>query len=615
MMEDKKDKTNSLDKDNINNSNQKFEDGSLHEEKLNDTKTSNISKLQSGQRERLSSSHSFDSQPVSATPDYEGDTRNNRGELFGVNGCTLEVNEALQDPSKQRFSAVSNDDYNKLPTYPLRPSYKDFHANLRPNSKCVVFDSCPDNPYKPAAVPIYQTATFEQPSSIEYGSYDYTRSGNPTRTALEKHMAMMENAHAGFCFTSGMSALSAVTRLLNNGDTLLIGSDIYGGFHRLASRVTSLSGVQIRFVPTWDLEKVRQIVMNDSSIRLLHMETPSNPLMRITDIRALADILHSRNVLLCVDSTMMSPHLQQPLLHGADIVVHSMTKFIGGHSDTMGGIVLVREEDLAQKIAFFQNAEGTGLAPFDAWLFLRGIKTLAIRVDRCQENAEHIATFLLRSRIVKKVNYAGLEPSKKDMLCGAQSAIDYKIHMGQAKGGGSVISFTTGSTNVSRRIIDSLRIFKLTVSFGSCNSLCEMPATLSHASIPADQRTLPEDLIRLSVGIEDVNDLIEDLTQALGIAANVDIPLPPKVDKNVKSMHDTRTEPNLPSSFQTASCTEMLPGNQMDNSFYIIQKKESSSSKNESSTGFRIEKSLMFFSFLSGIAFTFMVTQIRQQHN
>jgi hypothetical protein len=195
-----------------------------------------------------------------------------------------------------------------------------------------------------------------------------------------------------------------------------------------------------------------------------------------------------------------------------------MTKFFGGHSDTMGGIVCVANEALARRIAFFQNAEGTGLGPFDCWLFLRGIKTLAVRVQQAQNNAQDIAHFLLRHPIVKNLYYAGLEPNKEEMVRNSQLAQDHKTHMGQAKGGGSVISFTTGSVEVSRSVIDNLRLFKLTVSFGSCNSLCEMPATLSHASIPAHERTLPDDLIRLSVGIEDSNDLLEDLQRSFTVA-------------------------------------------------------------------------------------------------
>mmetsp|Transcript_2469 Transcript_2469/g.2780 ORF Transcript_2469/g.2780 Transcript_2469/m.2780 type:complete len:583 (-) Transcript_2469:506-2254(-) len=449
--------------------------------------------------------------------DEEGEHVETSPSLRGYRGSRDEVEHMLLDPGAQRFPAQT-EDYNDLPTYPLRPSYKEYHFQLRPGSRPVVFDGCPEDPHKPASVPIYQTATFQQPSCSEFGAYDYTRSGNPTRTALEKQVAMLEFAHAAFAFTTGMAALNCVTRLLKPGDTMALTSDIYGGMHRLVSRVTAVSNVSIIFLPTWELEAVERLFEEYPSTKVLHMESPSNPLMRITDIRAVADICHRHSCILSIDNTMMSPHLQQPLNHGADIVVHSMTKFFGGHSDTMGGIVAVATEDLAKQIAFFQNAEGTGLAPFDCWLFLRGIKTLAIRVDKAQENALAIATFLKRQSIVKKLFYAGLEPTQDTMKLNEQAAKDFKIHMGQARGGGSVISFTTGSYRISQRLVDSLHLFKLTVSFGSCNSLVEMPAYLSHASIPAEERTLPDDLIRLSIGIEDVNDLIDDLQKAILIA-------------------------------------------------------------------------------------------------
>eukprot|EP00511_Aplanochytrium_stocchinoi_P004366 CAMPEP_0204830252 /NCGR_PEP_ID=MMETSP1346-20131115/8421_1 /ASSEMBLY_ACC=CAM_ASM_000771 /TAXON_ID=215587 /ORGANISM="Aplanochytrium stocchinoi, Strain GSBS06" /LENGTH=568 /DNA_ID=CAMNT_0051960411 /DNA_START=219 /DNA_END=1925 /DNA_ORIENTATION=+ len=461
-----------------------------------------------------------------------------------------EVEHLLLDPGAQRFPALT-EDYNDLPTYPLRPSYKEYHFQLRPASRPVVFDGCPEDPHKPASVPIYQTATFQQPSSSEFGSYDYTRSGNPTRTALEKQVAMLEFAHAAFAFTTGMSALNCVTRLLKPGDCILLTEDIYGGMHRLVSRVTAMANVNVVFIPTWDLDAVEKAFHEHPNIRILHMETPSNPLMRITDIRAVADICHANGCLLTVDSTMMSPHLQQPLNHGADIVIHSMTKFFGGHSDTMGGVVAVATEELAKQISFFQNAEGTGLGPFDCWLFLRGIKTLAIRVERAQENAHAIAAFLKRQSVVKKLYYAGLEPRQDTMKLNEQAAKDFKIHMGQARGGGSVISFTTGSTTLSRCIVDSLHLYKLTVSFGSCNSLVEMPAYLSHASIPAEERTLPEDLIRLSIGIEDVNDLIDDLQKALLIATgkklNEEPPLRKGLNLEAKKLMKNMTKPEAPS--------------------------------------------------------------------
>ena len=421
-----------------------------------------------------------------------------------------------------RYDATGVTDRDELPTYPSRPSYKEFHSALSQDTMCVVFEGAPHDPHKPASVPIYQTATFVQPSASEFGSYDYTRSGNPTRTALEKHVAMLEGAHTAFAFGSGMAALAAVTRLLRAGDELLVGEDIYGGMHRLVSRVTSaLHGIVVRFVDTTDLGAVEAALTPRT--RMLHFETPSNPLMRISDIRGLHRLLAPRGVLLSIDSTMMSPILQRPLGLGADIVVHSATKFFGGHSDVMGGLVCLKDEDLSKRIAFFQNAEGNGLDPNSCWLFLRGIKTLALRVERAQASAGRVAAYLASHALIKDVYYPGHSSGGSGGArgsSGAAAAAEAALHASQASGAGCVLSFTTGNMAISRRIIDALRIFKLTVSFGSVSSLCEMPCFLSHASIPAHLRKLPDDLIRLSVGIENPVDLLHDLEQALELAVH-----------------------------------------------------------------------------------------------
>eukprot|EP00924_Labyrinthula_sp_SR-Ha-C_P001540 maker-scaffold_18-snap-gene-1.0-mRNA-1 protein AED:0.00 eAED:0.00 QI:134/1/1/1/1/1/3/184/601 len=482
-------------------------------------------------------------------------------QLSGVTNDS-HIEALLLDPSSQRFQTVAGDEYNSLPTYPLRPSYKEYHFSLRPDSRVVVFDGCPDNPHKPASTPIYQTATFEQPSSSEFGAYDYTRSGNPTRTALEKQVAMLEYAHAAFAFSSGMAALNCVTRLLRPGDTMFLTSDIYGGMHRLTTKVTALYNINIVFIDTWDLPSVEAAFSQhvESSVRLLHMETPSNPLMKITDIRGISDICRRHGCLLSVDSTMMTPLLQQPLNHGADIVIHSMTKFFGGHSDTMGGAVAVGNETLAKQIAFYQNAEGSGLSPFDCWLFLRGIKTMAVRMEKQQRNALQIANWLRKqTNVVQEVYYAGLQPNEREMKGNVQRSIDFKIHSGQANGGGSLLSFVTGDLELSKKIIDALRLFKITVSFGSVNSLVEMPAYLSHASIPDEERTLPVDLIRLSAGIEDANDLLDDLQQAFAFAyesikkGTKTEPVKKSLKQEaVKALKD-RTKPELPQNVLTPS--------------------------------------------------------------
>lgn len=398
--------------------------------------------------------------------------------------------------------------YDDLPTFPMRPNFSGFDNKLKPASECVVFDGCPDDPYHPSNTPIYQTSTFVQPSASEFGAYDYTRSGNPTRTALEKHVAMLEQAAGAFAFASGMAALHTVMRLLRSGDEVLCNADVYGGMHRLLTQDCVHNGVIVTFVDTTDLKSVEKAI--SPRTRLIHTESPSNPLMRITDLKALADLAHRHGVLLSVDSTMMPPVICKPLSLGVDITVHSATKFFSGHADCTGGLVCVRDPALAHRVAFLQNAEGTALAPFECFLFLRGIKTMHLRVKEAQRSAEKIGEFLLQHPKVKQVFFPG--PGG----CSPQSL---KVHMSQCRGQGSMISLTTGDVEFSRRFLEACRIFKMTVSFGSVNSLCEMPCAMSHASIPAEKRTLPDDLIRLSVGIEDVEDLVADLAQALEVAS------------------------------------------------------------------------------------------------
>jgi len=430
--------------------------------------------------------------------------------------------------------------YDDLPTFPVRPNFSGFDNSLHPASECVVFDGCPDDPYHPSNTPIYQTSTFVQPSASEFGAYDYTRSGNPTRTALEKHVAMLEQAAAAFAFASGMAALHTVMRLLRSGDEILCNADIYGGMHRLLTQDVMHNGVTVTFVDTTDLESVEKAITPQT--KLIHTESPSNPRMRVTDLRALAELAHRHGVLLSVDSTMMPPVICKPLTLGVDITVHSATKFFSGHADCTGGLVCVRDAGLAHRVAFLQNAEGTALAPFECFLFLRGIKTMHLRVQRAQKNAEKVGEFLLQHPKIKQVFFPG--PGG----CSQQSL---KIHRSQCRGQGSMISLTTGDVDFSRRFLEACRIFKMTVSFGSVNSLCEMPCTMSHASIPAEKRTLPDDLVRLSIGIEDELDLVADLRQALEVAATG--------HKEPNSGFDSVFEelpplPKLPSRSQLTSC-------------------------------------------------------------
>ncbi|ESR55304.1 hypothetical protein CICLE_v10020055mg [Citrus x clementina] len=361
------------------------------------------------------------------------------------------------------------------------------------------------DPYGALSTPLYQTATFKQPSATENGAYDYTRSGNPTRDALESLLAKLDKADQALCFTSGMAALAAVTHLLGTGEEIVAGDDLYGGTDRLLSRVTPKTGVVVKRVNTCDLDEVASAI--GPWTKLVWVESPTNPRQQICDIRKIAEMAHAHGALLLVDNSIMSPVLSRPLELGADIVMHSATKFIAGHSDVMAGVLAVKGERLAKELYFLQNAEGSGLAPFDCWICLRGVKTMALRVEKQQDNAQKIAEFLASHPRVKKVNYAGLPEHP-----------GHELHYSQAKGAGSVLSFLTGSLALSKHVVETTKYFSITVSFGSVKSLISMPCFMSHASIPVEVRQargLTEDLVRISVGIEDVNDLISDLDKAL----------------------------------------------------------------------------------------------------
>jgi cystathionine beta-lyase len=371
-------------------------------------------------------------------------------------------------------------------------------------SQLVSFNACPDDPFKPIATPIYQTATFEQEHADQFGRYDYSRSGNPTRTVLEEQLAQLEHGERAFAFASGLAAISSVTRLFSSGDEILACDDLYGGTYRLFSKILQRTGLRVRYADACDLAGFAAAITPQT--RLLYTETPTNPLLRICDIRALADLAHEHGALLCVDNSAMSPYLQNPLDLGADIVVHSATKYLCGHSDVTAGVVGVRSPELGEQIYFLQNGEGSALGPFDSYLLLRSIKTLKLRLDCQQASARRIADYLNAHPAVDRVYYPGLA-----------GHAGHDLHARQARGSGAVISFATGAFDVSKRIAEAARIFRLSVSFGSVNSSISLPGCMSHASIPAEVRkgrAFDADLVRLSIGIEDSDDLIADLDQA-----------------------------------------------------------------------------------------------------
>jgi cystathionine beta-lyase len=377
---------------------------------------------------------------------------------------------------------------------------------MKTSTQCVHFDSedsrCSISP------PIYQTATFRQPSADEFGEYDYMRSGNPTRSLVERQIARLEGAEYASAFGSGMAAISSLARLLSVGEEVIAGDDLYGGTVRLLDHVLPRQGIGVRYVDPSDVEAVRESL--NPRVKLILIETPSNPTMRIADIRALADVAREAGALLAVDNSMLSPCFQKPLDLGADIVVHSATKFLCGHSDVTAGALITNDYDLHRRIAFDQNAEGAGLSPFESWLLLRGMKTLSLRVERQNESALKIAEFLSNQQEVDRVYYPGLAGHP-----------GHQIHRRQATGDGAVISFTTGDVALSRQVVEATQLFDIAVSFGSVGSTISLPCRMSHASIPQALRgrlAPPPDLVRISVGIEDVDDLIEDLSRAFIMA-------------------------------------------------------------------------------------------------
>ena len=353
-------------------------------------------------------------------------------------------------------------------------------------------------------IPIYQTSTYVQPELGRHKGYEYARTKNPTRSALEANLAVLERGKHGHCFASGMSATDAVFRLLKKGDHIVAGENMYGGSYRLFSRVLERFGLEFTYVDTSNVDNVRN-GMRDNT-RLVFLETPTNPMMTVTDLAACADVAHQRGALVVVDNTFCSPWLQKPIELGADIVVHSTTKFLNGHSDSVGGAVISNSDELAEQIGFLQNAVGAILSPFDSWLVLRGVKTLAVRMKRHEENGVAMANYLANHAKVQKIYYPGLPDHPQ-----------HELAKRQMNGFGSMISFDLGSKENAKKFLDRVRLCSLAESLGGVETLISHPETMTHASVPIETRTrlgITPGLVRISVGIEDLEDLIADLENA-----------------------------------------------------------------------------------------------------
>ncbi|WP_338777259.1 bifunctional cystathionine gamma-lyase/homocysteine desulfhydrase [Metabacillus sp. FJAT-52054] len=354
-------------------------------------------------------------------------------------------------------------------------------------------------------VPVYQVSTYKQDRVGEHKGYEYSRTGNPTRHALEELIKDLEEGHAGFAFGSGMAAISAVMMLFSSGDHVIMTDDVYGGTYRVMTKVLNRLGIESTFVDTSNLDNITNAIQ--SNTKALYVETPTNPLLKITDIEASARLAKENGLLTIVDNTFSTPYWQTPLTQGADIVLHSATKYIGGHSDVVAGLVAVNSQELAEDLHFVQNSTGGVLGPQDSWLLIRGVKTLGLRMEAHERNTKEIVHFLKEHPAVSKIYYPGLEEHP-----------NHEIAKRQATGFGGMVSFDVGSQEKADQVLSKVKYFTLAESLGAVESLISVPARMTHASIPADRRKelgITDGLIRISVGIEDADDLIEDLKQAL----------------------------------------------------------------------------------------------------
>ncbi len=355
------------------------------------------------------------------------------------------------------------------------------------------------------SVPIYQTSTYKQDGLGKHKGYEYARTQNPTRLALEQNLAALEGGKACFAFASGMAAINATMTLLKAGDHVIVSDNTYGGTFRLFDKVLKNFGLDFSYVDTREPQNVEDAVRAET--RMAFVETPTNPVMSLTDLKAVSEITRRRGVRLVVDNTFMSPYFQRPLEFGADIVIHSTTKFLNGHSDSIGGAVILNDDEDIKQMAFIQNAAGAIISPMDSWLVLRGTKTLAVRMRQHDENGRIVGQFLSEHPLVERVYYPGLA-----------SHPQHELACRQMSGFGGMISFETGSLENAKRVLEGVRVCTLGESLGGVESLISHPATMTHASVPVQERNrlgITDGLVRVSVGIEDVEDIIEDLDGAI----------------------------------------------------------------------------------------------------
>lgn len=363
----------------------------------------------------------------------------------------------------------------------------------------------PDSATGAVSVPIYQTSTYAQDGLGEHKGFEYARTQNPTRSALEANIAALEGAKFGYAFASGMSAIDATLKLVVAGDHVILGDNTYGGTFRLFDKVLKNYGIEFDLVDTTDISSVERAFRKNT--KMVFVETPTNPVMSVTDLKAVSELAHTRGAKVVCDNTFMSPYLQRPIDFGVDIVVHSTTKYLNGHSDSVGGFVALNDEKDAEHIQFIQNSVGAILSPFDSFLVLRGTKTLAVRMDAHDKNGRQVANFLTEHPKIQKVYYPGLA-----------SHPQHELAKRQQSGFGGMVSFETGSLESAKAVLENVRLCTLAESLGGVETLISHPASMTHASVPAETREslgITDGLVRISVGIEDVEDIIADLDQAL----------------------------------------------------------------------------------------------------